>query len=327
MPMTLLLLGPTSSSRERARGSLSRSLPLCPAPPQRASDGKKRKNRRGNECLLVVDVVRRRPRVVIGFFRFFYLFGARREPNFSLNSTPPSPRETPSQLVLRTPQDGFRSGQPLPGRRDAGTAERSSATGGCCCRLSGIKTSPSCFGRPLSQSLFWALAERKELEATTIIILSATGTSAAFLRSSLLLRPCAGSCRPIGSQGGPRNGRQRPVARLNWSNELFFRGKLTLVLIVGQCRYLLPSARSLVSIRRPLPESCPLSAHLLPAYEPNPRNANENHSNFSKKIKKMQRRSVAARAEGSAAPPPPPAPVRKDRSKDQLIFASEQSLG
>lgn len=41
----------------------------------------------------------------------------------------------------------------------------------------------------------------------------------------------------------------------------------------------------------------------------------------------MQRRSVAARAEGSAAPPPPPAPVRKDRSKDQLIFASEQSLG
>jgi len=95
MPMTLLLLGPTSSSRERARGSLSRSLLLCPAPPQRASDGKKRKNRRGNECLLVVDVVRRRPRVVIGFFRFFTSLGEEKRANFFTKLDPPFPPRDP----------------------------------------------------------------------------------------------------------------------------------------------------------------------------------------------------------------------------------------
>lgn len=54
-------------------------------------------------------------------------------------------------------------------------------------------------------------------------------------------------------------------------------------------------------------------------------NAPKQKNKFQKN--ELQRRSVAARAEGGASPPPPPpAPVKKDRSNDQLIFASEQSL-
>ena len=102
---------------------------------------------------------------------------------------------------------------------------------------------------------------------------------------------------------------------------------------LGQCSDIFFHLVSLASGRPPVVfhrRNCPLSDHALPTNELNPRNAEKTHEPNpikTRKKKNLQRRSVAARAEGGASPPPPPpAPVKKDRSGDQLIFASEQSL-
>ena len=122
-------------------------------------------------------------------------------------------------------------------------------------------------------------------------------------------------------------------------NPLFFkareRRKSSTLFLFGQCGAAAISFSHLVSLLLRSPfgrlspplssRSCPLSGLPLPTDEPNPRNADEKPQ--EKKKKKNLQRRVAARAEGGASPPPPPpAPVKKDRSNDQLIFASEQSL-
>lgn len=244
--------------------------------------------------------------------------------------SPPPARLSP--FFLR--KNGYRPGQPCPRRRDAGTTTRGRSNS------ASRRASPRPIHRrrrPFLFALFFRAKEESKKRSRRPSALSSPGP---LLRSPTPRGDRARSLGYLSPKWGLRKGPRGSAGRLFFSLP-FFSKKTDLPIKNSASKKRKNKKTVLISLPGP---SSPLKAQtirmqrtklsmltnniLLFAFKTKrklqPKQNQNQKVRASRSAAKAARSPVSVRAEGESTPPP--APTKKDRSGDQLIFASEQSL-